>query len=289
MKKLISAAAAATLLALSLAGCSGGEVGGTSEPAGGASSGEETLSGTLVMTGSTSMTDVCTALNAAFQKEYPDVTVTLNGGGSGAAATALDQGTAQIGNLSRAMKDSENPDGKYTTIEMALDGIAVIVNTENAVEDLTLEQLKQIFTGEITNWKDVGGADAAITCIGREDGSGTRDGFESIVDVEGECKYAVTLDSTGGVKSRVQSDPNAIGYVSFSSVDDSIKDLKVGGVAISAETISDQSYTLQRPFVQAYLKDTDNKLVQAYIEFLQTDTAQEIIEGESLIPVEFWK
>ncbi len=285
MKKLLSAAAAAALIAMSLAGCSGGEVGGSSAPAD-ASSGEAALSGTLVMTGSTSMTDVCTALNAAFMEKYPDVTVTLNGGGSGAAITALDQGSAQIGNLSRAVKDEENPDGKYTAITIALDGIAVIVNKDNPVADLTLEQMAKIFTREITNWKDLGGADAPISLIGREEGSGTRDGFEDIVGAD-KYDYDVQLDSTGAVKSRVQTDANAIGYISYSAVDDSVSAVKVGGVAISDETIADKSYALQRPFVHAYLKDTDNELVNAYLEFLKSDEAQNIMKEDKLIPQDF--
>lgn len=203
MKKLLSAAAAAALIAMSLAGCSGGEVGGSSAPAD-ASSGEEALSGSLVMTGSTSMTDVCTALNAAFMEKYPDVTVTLNGGGSGAAITALDQGSAQIGNLSRAVKDEENPDGKYTAITIALDGIAVIVNKDNPVADLTLEQMAKIFTREITNWKDLGGADAPISLIGREEGSGTRDGFEDIV---APTSMTTMCSSTAPARSRAVCRP----------------------------------------------------------------------------------
>lgn len=183
------------------------------------------------MTGSTSMTDVCTALNAAFMEKYPDVTVTLNGGGSGAAITALDQGSAQIGNLSRAVKDEENPDGKYTAITIALDGIAVIVNKDNPVADLTLEQMAKIFTREITNWKDLGGADAPISSSAakRAPAPGTALRTSSAPT---KYDYDVQLDSTGAVKSRVQTDANAIGYISYSAVDDSVSAVKVGGVAI---------------------------------------------------------
>ena len=287
MKKVGSAIAAVAMMATLLAGCNS-EVGGTSTPSTG-SSGEETLKGTLVFSGSTSMTDVCTALSEAFKNQYPDVTVTLNGGGSGAAIPALEDGSAQIGNLSRAVKEEENPDGKYEAITIALDGIAVVVNKDNPVTDLTLEQFAQIFKKEVTNWSEFGGADATISVIGREEGSGTRDGFEDIVDVGDECQYDVQLNSTGAVVSRIMSDPNAIGYVSYSAVNDDIKALKVGGVEISDENIENKTYQLQRPFVHAYLNGTDNELVQAYLEFLQTDEAQNIFKEDKLIPQEFWK
>ena len=235
------------------------------------------------------MTDVCTALNEAFMKKNSGVKVVLNGGGSGASITALGDGSAQVGNLSRAVKDSENADGKYEAITIALDGIAVVVGKDNAVADLTTEQLAKIFKKEITNWKDVGGKDAAISVIGRESGSGTRDGFEDIVKVKDACQYDVTLNSTGAVVSKVMSDANAIGYVSYSAVSDEIKALKVGGVEINDDNIADKSYALQRPFVHAYLKNTDNELVQAYLQFLQTDEAQNIMKKDKLIPQEFWK
>ena len=165
----------------------------------------------------------------------------------------------------------------------------MVVGKDNAVADLTTEQLAKIFKKEITNWKDVGGKDAAISVIGRESGSGTRDGFEDIVKVKDACQYDVTLNSTGAVVSKVMSDANAIGYVSYSAVSDEIKALKVGGVEINDDNIADKSYALQRPFVHAYLKNTDNELVQAYLQFLQTDEAQNIMKKDKLIPQEFWK
>ena len=241
MKKILGAVAAAALITTVFAGCSTGEVGGTTSSKADGSS-ETKLTGTLTMAGSTSMTDVCTALNEAFMKKNSGVKVVLNGGGSGAAITALGDGSAQVGNLSRAVKDSENADGTYE----------------------------------------------AIT-IGRESGSGTRDGFEDIVKVKDACQYDVTLNSTGAVVSKVMSDANAIGYVSYSAVSDEIKALKVGGVEINDDNIADKSYALQRPFVHAYLKNTDNELVQAYLQFLQTDEAQNIMKKDKLIPQEFWK
>ena len=288
MKKILGAVAAAALITTVFAGCSTGEVGGTTSSKADGSS-ETKLTGTLTMAGSTSMTDVCTALNEAFMKKNSGVKVVLNGGGSGAAITALGDGSAQVGNLSRAVKDSENADGKYEAITIALDGIAVVVGKDTAVADLTTEQLAKIFKKEITNWKDVGGKDAAISVIGRESGSGTRDGFEDIVKVKDACQYDVTLNSTGAVVSKVMSDANAIGYVSYSAVSDEIKALKVGGVEINDDNIADKSYALQRPFVHAYLKNTDNELVQAYLQFLQTDEAQNIMKKDKLIPQEFWK
>lgn len=294
LKRVLTLAAAASLAVVALAGCNSGEVGGTSSNAstGNNSSGSsETakLTGTLTMAGSTSMDAICSAINEAFKEENPDVTIDLRFGGSGAAITALNEGKADIGNLSRAVKDEENADGNYEVITIALDGIAVVVHPDNPVKDLSKEQLADIFSGKTTNWKDVGGNDGSITVIGRESGSGTRDGFEEIVGVKDACQYAAQLDSTGAVVSRVASDDKAIGYVSLASVSDQVKAVSVGGVTPSMDTVEDGSYVLQRPFVHAYKKDTKNQLVLAYIEFLKTETAQKLMEDEGLVPVEFWK
>ncbi len=293
LKKMVALSAAALLGLAGLTGCTSGEVGANSSNAGTGSAAGDTnstpeLTGTLVMSGSTSMETVCGALNEAFGAKHPNLTIDLQATGSGAAITALNDGTAQIGNLSRAVKDSENPDGKYEAITIALDGIAVIVHKDNTAADLTSEQLASIFQKEVTNWKDVGGPDKAITVIGRETGSGTRDGFEEVVGVADECQYDATLDSTGAVVARVASDEGAIGYVSFASVGEGVKALKVGGVAPSESTIADKTYVIQRPFVHAYLKDTKDTRVQAYIEFLKTDEAQNIIRDSDLVPQKFW-
>lgn len=290
MKKLASILCAAAMTTVMFASCSSTEVGGNSST-GSTGSGDaaQTLSGDLKFAGSSSMADIMAALGEEFKAQHPDVTITVDQQGSGSAITGLNDGTCQIGNLSRAVKDEENPDGKYEVIEMAIDGIAVVVNPANGVADLTMDQIAGIFKGEITNWKDVGGADGQILVVGREEGSGTRDGFEEIVGAKGECKYGVQLKETGDVVSKVASEEAAIGYISYASVNDQVKALKVGGVEVSDANIADGSYKLQRPFVHAYRKGTDDELVNAYIEFLKTDKAQELIKADKLIPVEFWK
>ncbi len=292
LKRVLTLAAAASLAVTVLAGCSTGEVGGTSSTGGNTSSDSTQnakLTGTLTMAGSTSMDKICSAINEAFKEENPDLTIDLQFGGSGAAITALNEGKADIGNLSRAVKDSENPDGNFEVITIALDGIAVVVHPDNPVKDLTKEQLADIFSGKTTNWKDVGGNDGSITVIGREAGSGTRDGFEEIVGVKDACQYAAQLDSTGAVVSRVASDDKAIGYVSLASVSQQVKAVSVGGVSPSMDTVEDGSYVLQRPFVHAYKKGTKNQNVLAYLEFLKTETVQKLMKDEGLVPVEFWK
>lgn len=293
MKKFVGIVCAAAMASVLFAGCGNTEVGGNSSAAGTASGGDastaEKLSGDLKFAGSSSMADIMAALSEEFRTQYPDVTVTVDQQGSGSAITGLNDGTCQIGNLSRNVKDGENADGKYEVITMAIDGIAVAVHPNNSVSDLTLEQIAGIFKGEITNWKDVGGADQAIYVVGREEGSGTRDGFEEIIGAKGKCQYGALLKETGDVVSKVASEEAAIGYISYASVNDKVKALKVGGVAAEEATIADGSYKLQRPFVHAYRKGTDDKLVLAYLEFLKTDKAQSLIKADKLIPVEFWK
>ena len=211
-----------------------------------ASSTAAALSGNVATGGSTSMKNVIAALTEGFAEVEPGVTVSYDPTGSGAGITGATDKTLDIGLSSRALKDDEKADVEGTTI--ALDGIAIIVNNASKVEDLTVDQLKQMFTGEITNWSEVGGDDGEIVLIGREAGSGTRDGFESIVDVKDGCKYAQELTATGAVISAVEANPLAIGYASLSSVKDSVKALTVGGVAPTEDTVKDGSYTLARPF-----------------------------------------
>ncbi len=190
MKKFASIVCAAAMASVLFAGCGNTEVGGNSSTAGTTSGGASTaekLSGDLKFAGSSSMADIMAALSEEFKTQYPDVTITVDQQGSGSAITGLNDGTCQIGDLSRKVKDEENADGKYEVITMAIDGIAVAVNPANGVEDLTMEQIAGIFKGEITNWKDVGGADKAIYVVGREEGSGTRDGFEEIIGAKGKC------------------------------------------------------------------------------------------------------
>lgn len=287
MKKLLVLLTAAMVSAFALAGCSGGEVAPSSQASAGGAS-ESKLTGTLTMAGSTSMEEICSALNEAFMAHNEDLEVVLQGGGSGAAITGLGQGTANIGNLSRAVKEAENADGKYEAITIALDGIAVIVHPDNPVADLSKEDLAAIFQKEKTDWKDFGGSAGKITVVGRETGSGTRDGFEDVVGVKETCQYDTELDATGLVVSKVASDPAAIGYVSFASVKEGVKAVTVGGVAPSESTIADQSYVLQRPFVHAYKKGTTDPNVLAYLEFLKTDEAQGLIRSHNLVPYKFW-
>ena len=295
MKKILGALAAAALLTLAMTGCNQEVTGSSSAPSDSASgssqagSQTEELSGNLVFAGSSSMEGVMSKLSEEFRKEHSKVTFEVGVTGSGAAITGLNDGTAQIGNLSRNVKDEENPDGKYEVITIALDGIAVIVNPNNSVSDLTKEQIADIFTGKITNWKDLGGADKQIYVVGRDATSGTRDGFESILGIKEKCAYEAELPETGDVKAKISSDEAAIGYISFASVSEGVKALKVGGVTVSTETIADNSYVIQRPFVHAYVKGTKDDLVLAYLDFLKTDNAQELIESEHLVPVEFWK
>ena len=287
MKKILGVVAAAALITTVFAGCSTGEVGGTTSSKADGSS-ETKLTGTLTMAGSTSMTDVCTALNEAFMKKNSGVKVVLNGGGSGAAITALGDGSAQVGNLSRAVKDSENAAGKYEAITIALDGIAVIVNADSQVADLTVDQIAKIFTGEITNWSEVGGADGEIACIGREANSGTRDGFESITGTEDTCKLSQELTSTGAVIEAVKNSPNAIGYASLSAVEgkEGIKALTVNGVACSEETVLDGSYEIQRPFVLVTKSDASlSTAAQAFFDYATSKDASELIRNAGAVPV----
>ena len=238
------------------------------------------LSGTLTLNGSTSMTAVCNALGEAFMAKYGGVTVEKANTGSGSAVTAVNDGTALIGDLSRKVKDDEDPDEKFTKVTIALDGIAIAVNPENSVDALTSEQIEKIFAGEITNWSEVGGDDAEIT--------GTRDGFESIFGFgeDKKCAYAAEVQETGIVVSKVASDPSAIGYVSLASVNDEIKAVSVDGVEATEENVSNGTYVVQRPFVQIYTKGTDSELVKAWFDFLKSDEGQQIIADQKLVTVD---
>ena len=208
------------------------------------------LSGSISMVGSTSMEKLANALSEAFMEEYPDVTVTAEFVGSGAGIEAVTNGTADIGNSSRSLKDEEKAAGVVENV-VAIDGIAVCVDPANEVADLTKEQLTNIYNGTVTNWKEVGGADEPIIVIGREAGSGTRGAFEELVDLVDGCKYANELDSTGAVIAKVASTPGAIGYASLDALDDSVKALSLEGVEATAENIKAGNYFLSRPFVMA--------------------------------------
>ncbi|WP_283610496.1 phosphate ABC transporter substrate-binding protein [Faecalispora anaeroviscerum] len=240
------------------------------------------LSGKLTLNGSTSMAKVVQALGEGFMEKYPQVTVEKGGTGSGDAVKAVNNGTALIGDLSRSLKDEEKP-SDFEINQIAIDGIAIAVSTQNKVDGLTSEQVAKIYTGEITNWKDVGGADQKITVIGREATSGTRDGFESIFKVKEKTKLSAELSSTGEVVSKVSSDPAAIGYVSLDSVNASVKALKIDGVAASEATVADGTYKVQRPFIEIYKKGSDNELVKAWFEFIKSDEGQQIVKDAGLV------
>ena len=276
-----------------LAGCGGNDA-STSEPAGSApdasapaGSSATELSGSVATDGSTSMESVIGVLGEQFMADHPDVSVTYNPTGSGAGIEAVSNGSCDIGLASRALKDEEKEGGLTETV-VALDGIAVIVNGENSVTDLTLEQIASIYTGEVTDWSEFGSESGAIAVIGRESGSGTRDGFESITGTEDKCVLAQELNSTGAVIEAVRTTPGAIGYASLSAVEgqEGITVLTVGGVAPSEETVLDGTYQIQRPFV--FATRTDEALsdaAQAFFNWATSEEANSLIEGAGAVPV----
>ena len=263
MKKIVSLVFAAVILCFAMVGCTKNEG--------------------VATDGSTSMSKVIGALSEAFESDT-GITVTYNATGSGAGIQAVGEGRCDIGLSSRSLKDEEKASGLEETI-LAYDGIAIIVNPANPVADLDVETIAKIYTGEITNWKEVGGNDAEIVLIGREAGSGTRDGFESITGTEDNCKYRQELTSTGDVITTVSSNPDAIGYASLSSVKDAVKALTVDGVAPSEETIKDGSYVVQRPFVLVTKKDTAlSKSAQKFFDYITSKDANEIVSSAGVVP-----
>lgn len=244
------------------------------------------LSGSISMVGSTSMEKLANALSEAFMEEHPDVTVTAEFVGSGAGIEAVTNGTTDIGNSSRSLKDEEKAAGVVENV-VAIDGIAVCVDPANEVADLTKEQLTNIYNGTVTNWKEVGGADEPIIVIGREAGSGTRGAFEELVDLVDGCKYANELDSTGAVIAKVASTPGAIGYASLDALDDSVKALSLEGVEATAENIKAGNYFLSRLFVMATKGEISeqNDLVQAWFDFVLGDEGQQVASEVGLITV----
>ncbi|MFI3141544.1 MAG: substrate-binding domain-containing protein [Clostridia bacterium] len=247
-------------------------------------SSETTLSGTLTLGGSTSVEAVISALMEQFMINNPDVTITYSPTGSSTGISGAADSSLDIGLSSRDLKEEELETLDQTVF--ALDGIAVVVNTANTITDISLEDLAKIATGEITNWSELGGDDVEIIFIGRDSASGTRDGFESIVDVSDICDYDEEQSSTGGVLASVQSNAGAIGYVSLASVSDAVVALTIDGIAATSETVLDGSYLIQRNFVFATLTDGTSELAQAFIEWATTDeTAQTLIEAASAIPL----
>lgn len=241
------------------------------------------LSGTVNTDGSTSMESVVKALGEAFMELNPDVTVNYSGTGSGTGIQSAIDGTCDLGLSSRALTDEEKGNGAVENI-VALDGVAIVVNPACGVDNLTVEQIAQIFKGEITNWSALGGADGEIAVFGREAGSGTRGAFEEIVGVEDACKYTNEYSSTGDVIGNVASNPNAIGYASLSAVDDTVKAVKVNGVAPSEETVKDGTYEIQRPFVMVTKEGTElSDAAQAFLEFAMSADAADIIAAAGAV------
>ena len=242
------------------------------------------LSGTVATDGSTSMEKVIGALGEAFMEANPDTTFTYNPTGSGSGIQAVQEGRCDIGLSSRALKDAEKEAGLTETV-LAYDGIAMIVNPANPVEDLSLEQIADIYTGKITNWSEVGGNDSQIVLIGREAGSGTRGGFEEIVGVVDACQYRQELSSTGDVITTVAQNPDAIGYASLAAVKDTVKALKVAGVTPTEATVKDGTYTIQRPFVLATKTGEKlNDVAQAFFDYATSADAGEIIAAAGAVP-----
>ena len=244
-----------------------------------------TTGGTVSTDGSTSMEKVIGALGESFMEANSGTTFTYNPTGSGSGIQAVSEGRCDIGLSSRALKDDEKASGLKETI-VALDGIAIIVNPQNPVKDLSLEQIAKIYTGEITNWKDVGGEDAEIVRIGREAGSGTRDGFESITDTKDACQYRQELTSTGDVITTVSQNPNAIGYASLAAIKDSVKALTVNGVAPTEATVKDGTYLVQRPFVLVTKEGAAlSETAQKFFDFATSADAASIISAAGAVPV----
>lgn len=242
------------------------------------------LSGTVTLAGSTSMEKLANAMNEAFMEKYPNVSATAEFTGSSAGIESLSAGSVDIGDASRALSDGEKSQGIVENI-VAIDGIAVITDTANTITDIKSEDLAKVYTGEITNWKDLGGPDEQIVVIGREAGSGTRDAFEELMDVKDSCKYAQELDSTGAVLAKVAATPGAVGYVSLDVLDDTVNGLKINSVEPTEDNILAGDYVLQRPFVMATKGEISeqSKQVQAYFDFINSADGQNVIKSVGLI------
>ena len=267
MKKFVILIAIVSLMLTAMTGCG------------------KTVSGSVSTDGSTSMEKVIGALGEAFEENNSGVTFTYNPTGSGSGITAVAEGRCDIGLSSRNLKDEEKAQGLTETI-LALDGIAIIVNPDNPVNDLDLETIGRIYRGEITNWKDIGGNDLEIVLIGREAGSGTRDGFESITDTEDVCKYRQELTSTGDVITTVAGNPAAIGYASLASVKETVKALSVSGIMPTEETVKDGSYVVQRPFVLVTRSNVElSEAAQKFFDYITSSEANEIISSAGAVPV----
>ena len=273
MKKIISIVIAAACALALFAGCSAKAPEAAAED------------GNVSLDGSTSMEKVIGSLGESFTNSNPGTSYTYNPTGSGSGIKAVSEGTCDIGLSSRNLKDDEKASGLTGTV-LALDGIAVIVNPNNPVSDLSVEQIASIYKGEITNWKDVGGNDAEIVLIGREAGSGTRDGFESITGTNDACKYRQELTSNGDVITTVSQNPDAIGYASLASLKDNVKALTVGGIAPTEETVKDGSYVIQRPFVLVTKDGVElSETAKKFFDYATSSQAAEVITAAGAVPV----
>ena len=283
IKRVACGLCAAMMLAAVATGCGSSTSSAAASSESAAASSASGLNGTVATGGSTSMEKVVSALQEAFAEKEPDVTVTYDPTGSGAGITGATDKTLDIGLSSRKLKDGETG---VTATTIALDGIAIIVNNANPVQDLTIDQIAKIATGEVTNWKDVGGEDAPIVLIGREAGSGTRDGFESIVGVTDKCQYAQELTSTGAVITGVAANNGAIGYASLSALKDTVKAVTVEGIACTEETVLDGTYKIQRPF-NFVTNDsvTPSDAVKSFIDFATSAEAADLIRAAGAVPM----
>ena len=283
IKRVACGLCAAMMLAAVATGCGSSTSSAAASSESAAASSAAGLNGTVSTGGSTSMEKVMSALQEAYAEKEPDVTVTYDPTGSGAGITGATDKTLDIGLSSRKLKDGETG---VTATTIALDGIAIIVNNASPVQDLTIDQIAKIATGEVTNWKDVGGEDAPIVLIGREAGSGTRDGFESIVGVTDKCQYAQELTSTGAVITGVAANNGAIGYASLSALKDTVKAVTVEGVACTEETVLDGTYKIQRPF-NFVTNDsvTPSDAVQSFIDFATSAEAADLIRAAGAVPM----
>ena len=283
-RRIIAIMAAVSLMTFGLVGC--GSESPQSADAAEQGKNEESveLNGTIKLAGSTSMEKLCEAMAESFMEKNPGVTVTVEYTGSGAGLESLAAGSVDIGNASRGLKDEEKGSGEVENI-VAIDGIAVITNKSCSIKDVTSKDLAKIYTGEITDWAELGGEEQPIIVIGREAGSGTRDAFEELLEVKDVCAYAQELDSTGAVLAKVGTTPGAIGYVSLDVVDDTVSGLKIDGVEPTEEEILAGNYMLQRPFVMATKGEISeqNELVQTWFNYINSDDGKEVIKQVGLI------
>lgn len=273
MKKKVLSVLIVFMMCLGLAGCGGGS-----------NSASDDISGKVSLNGSTSMEKFVNALSEGIKEKYPNLQLEAQFTGSGAGLEAVASKTTDIGDSSRSLTDEEKAKGIEENI-VAIDGIATITNKSNKVTNLTKDQLAKIYTGQITNWKDLGGQDEAIVVIGREAGSGTRGAFEELLGIEEQCQYAQELNETGAVLAEVAKTSGSIGYVSLDVLDDTVSPLQLDGVEPSEKTVKDGSYALQRPFVMATNGkiSEQSKQVQAVFDFINSDDGQKIIEKVGLV------